>query len=120
MPLPIIQQPGRILKKDLGLEKLRSVLIRKVLNIPLPFFIVYFCSRFPNTYLPISKIKELETFTLKKLVRHGSNYGEIDFRMSPPMKIENISARLPQTSIIIKIDITGEYFANKKLYGKKQ
>ena len=112
--------PGKKLKEDLGLGNFRSVVIRKIINVPLHIFLVYFNSRFPNTYIPIARIKTLETMTVKRLMRQGGDYQEVDFRMTPPMDILHLTGKLPSNSIIIKIDITGEYFANKKLYKRKK
>ena len=118
--LPIKIFPGKQLKKDLGLENFRSVVIRKIINVPVHIFLVFFNSRFPNTFIPLSKIKELETFTVNRLFREGYTYTTEPFRMTPPMRLDNIATRLPSNSIIIKVDITGEYYANKKLYRKSK
>ena len=114
IPLKIL--PGKQLKSDLGLDNFRSVVIRKIINLPINIFLVFFNSKFPSTYIPLAKIRNLYTFTIDRLRREGYTYTTEPFRMSAPMQLANLSTRLPSNSIIIKVDITGEYYANKKLY----
>lgn len=119
MPLLSNLSYGEQLKRDLGLERFRSVVIRKIINLPLNIFLVYYNSRFPYSFLPIAKIRSLESVTVNRLVNNAGVYSEKPFTYTVPMKIENLGRKLPSNSIIIKIDITGEFFANKKLYKKK-
>lgn len=109
---------GEILKKELGLENFKTIWIRKIIDLPMHVYIVYFNSRYPTSYLSMSKIKNLDTVTIQKIKQSGLSYKQIEYKYTPPMEIESFNGKIPSNSMLIRIDVTGEWFANKKLYSE--
>jgi len=107
---------GQILKKELGLSNFKIVWIRKIIDIPLNIYIIYFNSRYPTSYLSTSKIKNLDTVTVNKLQQYGVSYKQIPYKYTPPILLDDFNAKIPSNSMLVTIDIVGEFFANKDLY----
>lgn len=107
---------GQILKSELGLEIFDTVWIRKIIDIPLSIYLVYFNSRQPTTYLSINKIKNLDTFTLKKLKQSGVEHKFNNYKYTPAILLDDFNAKVMTDSMLIRIDIAGEMFANTNLY----
>jgi hypothetical protein len=107
---------GQILKRELGLANFKTVWIRKIIDLALNVYIVYFNSRYPTSYLSISKIKNLDTVTIKRLKQSGLSYKHIDYKYTPPIPLEDFNAKIQSNSMLMRIDVVGEWFADKDLY----
>lgn len=107
---------GEILKLELGLKDFKSVWIRKIIDLALNVYIVYFNSHYPSSYLSMQKIKNLDTFTIERLKKSGISFNRKSYRYTPPIPLEDFNGTINSNSMLIRIDITGEFFANKKLY----
>jgi hypothetical protein len=113
LPLKPIKT-GKILKKALGLEDYKNVYVRKALNISIPIYIVIYNSRFPNLFIPISKMKNLKALSVQRTTRiYDQNLS--DFIMTPPVKLEQYDRTILSKSVIICYDMAGEYFSKDKI-----
>ncbi len=123
MPIADFLQPdlkglttGEILKKELGLTAFNTIWIRKIIDLPMHVYFVYFNSRYPTSYLAMSQVKNLETITVNRMMQSGLAHKQKPYKYTPPIPLEDFNAKIPSNSMMFRIDITGEYFANKKLY----
>lgn len=124
MPIPVsasdillnTKTKGQILKTDLGLDRLQYVYIAKVINVSLNVYIIFFDSRFPNTHIPVYKIKNLDTFVMGKLKISSMGYGIDTFRITPPILLDEFTGKIPLNSLVYRLDICGERFSNTNLY----
>jgi len=109
---------GEILKIELGLQNFDSIWIRKIIDLAINVYIVYFNSRYPSSYLSMSKIKNLDTFTIKRLKKAGMGFDHKEYKYTPPIPLSDFNGTINSNSMIIRVDITGEWFADKKLYNE--
>ena len=107
---------GQILKKDLGLERLQYSYIVKIIDIPINVYIIFFDSRFPTSRIPISKIKNLDTFIFGRLKVAGLGYKIKSFKITPPIVLDDFMGKISSNSVILRLDICGERFSNTNLY----
>jgi hypothetical protein len=114
--MKLVENSGKNLKKDLGLEKLQFTYITKIIGISINIFVVFFDSRFPGTHIPITRIKILDTFILGRIKAFGLNYKLKSFTITPPINLMDFNGSIPNNSIIIRLDICGERFNNTNLY----
>ena len=85
---------GQILKKDLGLERLQYSYIVKIIDIPINIYIIFFDSRFPTSRIPISKIKNLDTFIFGRLKVAGLGYKIKSFKITPPIVLDDFMGKI--------------------------
>ena len=109
-------QSGKYLKISLGLSEFQFVVIRKILNISMPIYLVFYDSRRPNVFLSQYKIKHLRSLILQKTKRSGFEFIMKDFKLSPPLSIEDCRIPMITGMMIIKMDIAGEYFRNDSIH----
>ena len=101
---------GTRLKDVLGLTGFKYVWVRKILNMPMPIYVVIYNSRYPDIFIPLSKIKKLKAFSIERLRRKGGEEYMKDFVYTQPVKIEQYNKKISARSIFIKYDFAGEYF----------
>lgn len=107
---PLIQKSsGKLLKQTMGLQDFKYVWIRRAMNSPIPLYIIYYNSRYPNLYLPISQLKKLKAFSVKRIKKLYSQE-TMDYKMSVPVALEDYKGRIIGGSMLIKYDLAGELF----------
>ncbi|MFC1670030.1 hypothetical protein ACFL20_06515 [Spirochaetota bacterium] len=107
---------GQKLKRDLGLEHFNFCLIRKVMDIALTFYVVYVDSRYPSHYLSYNRIKDLDSVLLNKIKDFPSSVVFRNFKLTPPIDIEEFNGMLKSDSVVIRIDLAGDYYNDKKMF----
>ena len=112
----IFMTTGEKLKRDLGLGNFKYVMIQKVINFPIPFFIITVDSRRPSTFLGYQKVKQLKSSYLKKFKFNNKIFDFSNYKLTPPFEIEQFTGVIPSHGMIFVRDIAGEYFMNKGLY----
>jgi len=112
----IYMTTGEKLKRDLGLGNFKYVMIQKVINFPIPFFIITVDSRRPSTFLGYQKVKQLKSSYLKKFKFNNKIFDFSNYKLTPPFEIEQFTGVIPSHGMIFVRDIAGEYFMNKGLY----
>lgn len=110
---------GEQLKKDLGLSKFKYVMIQKIIDFPISFYVVTVDSRFPSVYLTYSKIKKAEFTSLQKIKVKNNEYNLRDFKLTPSFPIEEFNGIISSNAMVLTKDLAGEYFRNKSLYEYK-
>jgi len=110
---------GEKLKQDLGLEKFEYVIIQKVIDFPIPFFIVTVDSRRPSVFISYQKVKNLKSSFIKKMKFNGKKFNFFKYKLTPPLNIEEFTGIFSSEGIILVRDIAGEYFMNIELYESK-
>ena len=101
---------GQKLKLELGLEELKWVWIRKVINISIPFYIIVYDSRFPRVLLPIAKLRKIGGLVVGRVKRQHSQ--ELSgFVLTPPKLLDQYDKIIPSKSVIISYDMAGEYYS---------
>ena len=112
----IIETAGEILQKDLGLENFRYVTLQKVLAVPLSIYILTFDSRYPNKYIPYSRVKKARFSWVSKIKRKGIRYQNDEVKLTPPLQLKSSSLRPTSGSIFVFRDLAGYYLQNEKLF----
>ena len=112
---PIITR-GEILKRDLGLESFDYTYIQKILGISPSIYIVTYDTRYPNRYIPRSRLMNLQSskFTRLKTV-HKDEFEFSELKLSPPFDLDQVSPHISSSSVFLLRDIAGEYFRTDKL-----
>jgi len=106
---------GRQLRSDLGLNKIKYVWIRKIINISLTTYIITYDSRYPSTYLPRFKIKNPLSSSFRQLKKVGGKNVFKDFKFTPAIDLNEFDVRIDSAHIIVQ-DLAGEKFIDKKLF----
>ena len=101
---------GTRLKDVLGLTRFKYVWVRKILNMPMPIYVVIYNSRYPDIFIPISKVKKLKAFSIERFNRRGGKGYMKAFIYTQPVKIEQYNKKISSKSIFLKYDFAGEYF----------
>ncbi len=101
---------GQKLKIELGLEELKWVWIRKVINISIPFYIIVYDSRYPNVILPMAKLKRIKGLTVGRVKREHSQEVE-GFKLSMPKLLDNYDKTISSRSVIVSYDKAGDYLS---------
>lgn len=107
---------GIILKKELGLDKIESIWVQKILNISISIYIIVFNSRAPSRYFPIAKLKKLKAFRTSRLKIKGFSFITTKFKMTSPIQLKNFDKSLNTGDVILLYDISGEELRNKKIF----
>ena len=101
---------GQKLKIELGLEELKWVWIRKVINVSIPFYIIVYDSRYPGILLSMAKLKKIEGLVVGKVKRQYSQ--ELSgFVLSMPKLLDQYDKNIPTNAVIISYDMAGEYYS---------
>ena len=114
------QPSGIVLKHDLGLDNIKHVYIQKIIGTAINIYVVSYNSRFPSLYIPRSKLKQIKTMTLNKVRSLPNKFLFINFKLTPPVELDDFIARIPSNSIIITQDICGDRFQNKAILESKE
>lgn len=108
---------GTELKSSLGLNKFQFCYIQKILNTSIPTFVVTMDSRRPFAYLSVARVKKSKTTTIQKARRYGKHaYLMLDYKMTPPVLLDNTNPIINSGTIIIKRDIGAEYYLNRSMF----
>lgn len=107
---------GKKLKQDLGLSKFKYAIIQKMIELPLDVLIITIDSRFPNVYIPTTRIHKLKFASLQRLKIVGKNIRSKVLRSTIPQKLEDYARNISSNTIILLRDLAGEYYLNKKMY----
>jgi hypothetical protein len=109
---------GERLKRDLGLANFPYVMIQKVLDVPIPIYIITIDSRRPTIYLSPFKVRSADSSKIKKVKQSGFSFQMKTFKATSPMPIERSNPLVSTDTIIIFRDLAGEYLIDIKKYNK--
>lgn len=115
---PVVTR-GEILKRDLGLSELDYVYIQKILGISPAIYIITYDTRYPNRYIPKTRLMSLTSskFTrLQTVKKEEFRFSEL--KLSPPFDLDTVSPRINSSSVFMLRDISGEYFSTSNLVQK--
>ncbi len=110
---------GIKLQKDLGLSKFKYVYIQKIIDLSLDFYIITLDSKFPDHFIGYNKIKSVSSTIINKVNLKGNTYIKSEFKLTPPLLLSEFSGNIRKNAIVIRRDLAGEYFNNKKLFEYK-
>lgn len=106
---------GVQLKMDLGLAKIHSVWLRKVIGAGYPIFVISYNTHRPGIYLSPIKVKNSKLNTIGKIKRKGVHFFLKNVKMTPPLPIEHSMVSLSSGYIFILQDFAGEFLVNTKI-----
>ena len=112
----LTQTAGQLLKKSLGLEKIRYVWIQKVLNMSYPIYIITYNSRRPGQYLSPVHVKKMQSSSVGKIKRHGITFINKKVKTTPPILIDHSLITLQTGYIFVMRDYAGEYLRDDSLF----
>lgn len=99
------------LKKIFHLEKFKICKIQRCLNSPIPFYYIYFDSKFIQSPITTGRINQNQNIT--KLVY--SNYNLKDMKFTPLMDLDDFNGSL-RGRLFCTIDLCGQYYQNQKMF----
>jgi hypothetical protein len=111
---------GKELKdKVLGLSKMKTVYVQRILQTGTPTFVFTFDSHFK--YLPLLKVLKNPVHQIRKIKVASGQIRQKKIRMSTPLRLDSISQfPIKDGAVYILNDIAGVYYRNKKLYESVQ
>ncbi len=111
---------GTELKRVLGLAKIKTVYVQRVLqSSSAPTFVFTFDSHFK--YLPLLKVLKNPVHQIRKIKVASGQIRQKKIRMSTPLRLDSISQfPIKDGAVYILNDIAGVYYRNKKLYESVQ
>lgn len=107
---------GEKLIEELNLSNFRYPWIMKIIGLSVDIFVIVVDSRYPTLYLSLKKVKNLHSTILRKAKDKGTYIDLKKFKYTPPILLDEFDGNISGTSIIIRVDIAGEMFMNKKIY----
>ena len=115
-----LETKGELLKRELGLENIESVVIQKVLGIAQSVYVVTYDSRRPTLFISNSKLRKLKSSKLKFLYQYGIGFDTESVTLSPAFDILYKSVVLTSNTIIIQRDLAGELYYDRDLVESKK
>ena len=110
---------GKQVKKALGLTKFPYVFVQKIINFPINVYIFTLDSRYPNVYMSVLAVKKSQSAIVKNAFRKGLSVDLKDYKLTPPLLLDHASLDIQSNSMIIRRDIAGDYFRNKRMFENK-
>lgn len=107
---------GRQLKRDLGLENFKYAYIQKIIDMAQNVYIVSVDSRYPNVFFGFTKLKKIKSVTIQKTKRTPFEYKFKNYKLTPPILLDEFKGDISSNAMIIRQDLTGDYFMNDKMY----
>lgn len=113
---------GLVLKQKLGLDNFENCMIQKIINFPIPFFIITIDSKYPNKYMTYSRLKSIDSTKLIKLkyrpdtLLQNMDFSEVKLKLTPPLNIDEFNASIITGSILMIRDLAGEYYRRDNMF----
>jgi len=112
-----IRTTGAQLKHDLGLENYPFVLIQKLINSSVHFYIISYDSRRPSLYLSPFRVKATDTTQLRQIKQHGQTFLMKKFKTTPPVLLDRTNIIMSGAVVVVR-DLVGDYIKDRRLVKK--
>ena len=107
---------GRQLKTDLGLDKFKYAYIQKIIDMAQDVYIVTVDSRYPNVFFGRSKLNKVDNVSVLKTKMTPFGYSFKDYKLTPGILLDDFKGNISSNAMIIRQDLTGDYFMNDSMY----
>ena len=107
---------GRQLKSDLGLDKFKYAYIQKIIDMAQDVYIITVDSRYPNVFFGRSKLNKIDNVSILKTKMTPFGYVFKDYKLTPGILLDDFKGNISSNAMIIRQDLTGDYFMNDKMY----
>jgi len=108
---------GKILIKDLGLEKFgKNIFVQKILGIGLSIYVITYNSKYPHVTLSASRVKKLKFTWIGRSKRKAIHTYVKPVKLTPPLYLDSAMVTMTSGSLVVFRDISGAYLENPRMF----